>query len=65
MYEGHDVPSVRDGPDPKSVDQPEFLPSGKLTQNGRFRDAVRRFKSGRAEAERVEVFEKIRAGIWV
>jgi hypothetical protein len=65
IYEGHDVPSTKGGPDPKSVDQPEFLPSGRLTQNGLFVDAVRRFKLGRADAEKVKVFEKIRAGIWV
>lgn len=65
IYEGHDLPRTKDGPDPKSVDQPEFLPGGRLTQNGLFADAVRRFKAGRAQAERVKVFEKIRAGIWV
>ncbi len=65
IYEGHDLPLAKGGPDPKTVDQPEFLPSGRLTQNGQFADAVRRFKSGRAEAERVKVFEKIRSGIWV
>lgn len=65
IYEGHDVPSSSGGPNPKSVDQPEFLPSGKLTQNGLFADAVRRYKLGRSGAERVKVFEKIRAGIWV
>lgn len=65
IYEGHDVPLTKGGPDPKTVDQPEFLPSGRLTQNGLFADAVRRFKAGRAEAETVKVFEKIRAGIWV
>jgi hypothetical protein len=65
IYEGHDLPLTKGGPDPKSADQPEFLPSGRLTQNGLFADAVRRFKAGRAEAERVRVFEKIRAGIWV
>jgi len=65
IYEGHNLPLTKGGPDPKSVDQPEFLPSGRLTQNGLFADAVRRFKTGRAEAERVRVFEKIRAGIWV
>ena len=65
VYEGHDIPRTREGPDPKEVDQPEFLPTGKLTQNGLFADAVRRFKFGRAEAELVRVFEKIRAGIWV
>ncbi len=65
IYEGHDVPLTRSGTDPKSVDQSEFLPSGKLTQNGLFADAVRRFKLGRADAELVRVFEKLRAGIWV
>jgi hypothetical protein len=65
IYEGHDIPLTNGGPDPKSVDQPEFLPSGRLTQNGLFADAVRRFKARRAEAEMVRVFEKIRAGIWV
>jgi hypothetical protein len=65
IYEGHDIPRIDGGPDPKSVDQPEFLPSGRLTQNGLFADAVRRFKTGGATAEKVKVFEKIRDGIWV
>jgi hypothetical protein len=65
IYEGHDIPLIKGGSDPKAIAQPEFLPSGRLTQNGLFADAVRRFKAGRAEAERVKVFEKIRAGIWV
>jgi hypothetical protein len=64
IYEGHNLPLTKGSPDPKSLDQPEFLPSGRLTQNGLFAEAVRRFKAGRAEAERVKVFEKIRAGIW-
>ena len=64
IYEGHDLPLMKGGPDPKSQNQPEFLPSGRLTQNGLFADAVRRFKAGRADAEKVKVFEKIRAGIW-
>lgn len=65
IYEGHDVAKARDGPDPKRVDQPEFYPGGRPTQNGLFLNAVRRFKAGSAPAERVKVFEKIRAGIWV
>lgn len=65
IYEGHDIPRTRGGPDPKEIDQPEFQPGGSLTQNGLFLDAVRRYKLGRAEAERVRVFEKIRDGIWV
>jgi hypothetical protein len=64
IYEGHDVPQTKGGIDPKTVDQPESLPSGRLTQNGMFADSVRRFKAGRADAELVKVFEKIRAGIW-
>ena len=58
IYEGHNLPLTKGGADPKTVDQPESLPSGRLTQNGLFADAVRRFKAGRAEAERVKVFEK-------
>ena len=64
VYEGHDVPRTRLGPNPKQVDQPEFQPSGKPTQNGLFMAAVQRYKSGEAPPERVRVFEKIRDGIW-
>jgi hypothetical protein len=64
VYEGHDVPR-NIGVDPKRVDQTEHHPSGRLTQNGLFMEAVRRFQAGKAEAERVRVFEKIRDGIWV
>ena len=60
IYEGHDIPRTQGGPDPKQIDQPEFLPSGRLTQNGLFLDAVRRYKLGRADAELVRVFEKMR-----
>ncbi len=65
VYEGHDVPKTRLGPDPKRVNQPEFQPNGKPTQNGLFIAAVIRYKSGEASPERVRVFEKIRDGIWV
>ena len=64
VYEGHDLPKTKGGPEPKDVDQPEFLPGGGLTQNGLFLDAVRRYKLGRQDAEQVRVFEKIRDGIW-
>ena len=64
IYEGHDIARTRGAPDPKEVDQPEFSTSGRLTQNGLFCDAVRRYKLGRSEPERVRVFEKIRDGIW-
>jgi len=65
VYEGHDVPKSRNGPDAKSLDQSEFQPNGRRTQNGLFMEAVRQFTSGRAEAEQVHVFEKMRDGIWV
>lgn len=65
IYEGHDVPRTRGGPDPKKVDQPEFQPGGRPTQNGLFMESVRRLKLNKAPAEKVRVFEKIRAGIWV
>jgi len=64
IYEGHDVPRRDGGPDPKSIDQQEFSGTGKLTQNGLFVDAVRRYKLGRDPAENVRVFEKIKDGIW-
>lgn len=65
IYEGHDVARTKECPNPKSVDQPDFYPGGRPTQNGFFLQAVRRHRSGEAPAERVRVFEKIRAGIWV
>ena len=65
IYEGHDAPRRRDGPNPKSVDQPEFIPSGKPTENGKFAAAARAFKDGESEAELVNVYEKIKPGIWV
>lgn len=34
IYEGHDAPRTRELPDPKGVDQPEFTPSGRPTENG-------------------------------
>jgi len=64
VYEGHDLPRSREGPDPKTVDQPDLFPNQKPTQNGLFIEAARRFKSLESSAERVRVFEKIRDGIW-
>jgi hypothetical protein len=65
IYEGHDVPRSGTVPDPKRVDQPEFQPNGRLTQNGLFANAAAKFKKGKNPPERVRVFEKIRDGIWV
>ena len=65
LYEGHDVPRTQGFPNPKSIDQPEFQPNGRPTQNGLFAAAAKRFRDASAHPERVRVFEKIRNGIWV
>jgi hypothetical protein len=64
IYEGHDHPKDSSCPNPKLIDQPRCLPSGKLTQNGKFDRAAQEFKAGRREPERVRVYEKIKNGIW-
>jgi hypothetical protein len=64
VYEGHDLPRTLNGPNPKNTDQPYRYPSGLLTQNGLFAEAASKYKSGAEPAERIEVYEKIRAGIW-
>jgi hypothetical protein len=63
IYEGHDVPAFRDGPNPKSVDQPMTHDGGSPTQNGLFYKAAIKFKQARTKAELVKVYEKIKAGI--
>ena len=65
IYEGHDIPSFKDGPKPKGADQPEQNPGGGLTQNGLFFEAVRTYKNRKGQSEFVKVYEKIKAGIWV
>jgi hypothetical protein len=65
IYEGHDVPRVAGGPDPKSVDQPLTNPKGSWTENGKFFRAAMDYKSGlRKKPELVKVYEKIARGIW-
>lgn len=64
IYEGHDVTRNQDE-NPKSVNQPIYLPSGKLTDNGKFFVAVEKYKNGKQDAEMVKVYEKIKSGIWV
>jgi len=64
IYEGHDVPRTKSGLDPKLVDQPEFLPSGSLTQNGKFHRAAEVYKAEKRDPDLVRVYEKIKQGIW-
>ncbi len=64
IYEGHDVTKKIRAPDPKTVDQPEFTPGGKLTENGKFHKAAQDYKKGLRLPENVKVYEKIHGGIW-
>lgn len=64
IYEGHDAPKERGRPDPKSVDQPMRLPSGKPTENGKFFQAAKRYRERGGPPDLVKVYEKIRKGIW-
>lgn len=62
IYEGHDVPRNIDI-SPKTVDQQQYTPSGKLTENGKFFEAASRYREG-LQPELVKVYEKIKDGIW-
>ena len=67
IYEGHDV-SQKDCPvgmQPKEMDQQLTLPSGKLTENGKFYYAAKKYKNQNLQARKVKVYEKIKDGIWV
>jgi hypothetical protein len=64
IYEGHDQPRTAGITDPKSLDQLGNLPSGRPTENGKFRQAAMAYKNGSRQAERVRVYEKIKDGIW-
>ncbi|MBF0216125.1 MAG: HNH endonuclease [Candidatus Omnitrophica bacterium] len=64
IYEGHDIPNTKGGPDPKKVDQPMHNPGGGLTQNGLFYEAALAHKNKNHNPEFVRVYEKIRSGIW-
>jgi len=62
-YEGHDVLKKSYFHNPKTEDQPQRLFTGRLTQNGLFIEAVKKFKKNRIP-EIVKVYEKIMPGIW-
>jgi len=64
IYEGHDIPRTSPSVDPKSVDQPERVSAGSLTQNGKFHKAAQEAKADLRSLELVRVYEKIRSGIW-
>lgn len=62
-YEGHDL-VTNYSENSKEQDQPEKLPSGKLTQNGYFIKAVNEYKESKSNPELVKVYEKILPGTW-
>lgn len=64
IYEGHDMPRTDRAVDPKALDQPETTSTGQLTQNGKFHKAAQEYKNGQRPPELVQVYEKIRPGIW-
>ena len=65
IYEGHDINKTPGGLDPKTVDQPRTSIGGKLTQNGLFEKSAHDYLAGKMDSEKVRVYEKIKAGIWV
>lgn len=64
IYEGHDEPKRKGITDPKALDQPERQPGGTLTENGKFHQAAQAYKAKQKGPDIVQVYEKIKAGIW-
>jgi len=63
-YEGHDVSKRANDHNPKNENQPDKLPSGRLTQNGYFIKAAKNYKEKGVAPELVKVYEKIFPGVW-
>src|SRR6185437_6652559 len=55
IYEGHDASKGLVRGDPKSVDQPDKLEIGKLTENGKFSEVATAHKKRGEPAELVKV----------
>lgn len=63
-YEGHDLLRKSYGHNPKLDDQSDKFPSGRLTQNGLFIEAVKNYRRLCRKPEVVKVYEKIMSGVW-
>lgn len=63
-YEGHDVPKNDYSHNPKLEDQQAQMPSGTLTQNGKFIEAAQRYRNG-SRPELVKIYEKVHSGVWL
>jgi hypothetical protein len=60
IYEGHDAPRRKNGPNPKTIDQPMTYPKGTWTENGKFYRAAVDFKTGLTrDSHMVKVYEKM------
>ena len=57
IYEGHDACSNGNN-SPKEIDQPEFMDSGRYTENGKFHAAAQAFKQGKSRAVLVRYMKK-------
>lgn len=65
IYEGHDMAKYQGlKQDPKKIDQPKYLPSGQLSENGKFFNAAMQYKNGNKCPELVKVYEKMQPGVW-
>lgn len=64
IYEGHDEPKGPNMRNPKAVDQPELLPSGNPSENGKFHRAAQAHKLAKKAPDIVRVYEKLKKGIW-
>lgn len=64
IYEGHDVARTNGISDQKKYDQPEARTTGTLTENGKFHGAAQGFKQGTKGPDIVQVYEKLKPGIW-
>ena len=66
IYEGHDVQKnhAPEGTNTKDLDQPMKIPSGLLSENGKFYEAAQKYKTEKV-AKIIKVYEKIKDGIWV
>lgn len=63
-YEGHDISKQAYNHNPKHEDQIEKLPTGRLTQNGRFINAVKEYQKNKKDPELIKVYEKVFPGVW-
>lgn len=65
IYEGHDAPlTMTGGKNKKELDQPMNLPSGRLTENGKFFKAAEKYKKNNAKTFLIQVYEKLDSGVW-